>query len=106
MPRHVQFDRSRKAALTPYVKQISGQLTSSDGRRSSWFRGITDVIDGKSPDRGIPVRDALQRRFPGQLIIEVPGGRDVGKDAPVVLRNYPFGLQWPNRNGALEGVGG
>lgn len=94
-----QFDQSRKAALAPYVKRISGQLTSRDGKRSSWFRGITDVIDGTSPIPGVPVRDALQRLSPGQLIIEVPGGQDVGKAAPVVLRNYPSGLRCPAGTG-------
>jgi len=94
-----QFGQSHKAGLMPYVPDISGQLTSSDGTRSSWFRGITDVIDGKSPDVGIPVRDAMQRRWPGQLIIEVPGGQDVGSSAPVVLKNYPFGLHCPTGTG-------
>jgi len=94
-----QFDQSRKAALRPYVSNISGELLSQDGARSSRFHGITDVIDGKSPDKNLFVRDAMQKRFPGQLIIEVPGGQDVGSGASIALRNYPFALRCPTGTG-------
>lgn len=94
-----QFGGSRKADLKPYVRDISGQLVSSDGKSTSWFHGLTDVIDGRSPDKDIPVRDALQRRSPGQFIVEIPGGVDVGQNASVVLRHYPFILPCPTGTG-------
>lgn len=98
-----QFDRSRKAALTPYVKQISGQLTSSDGSRSSWFRGITDVIDGKSPGHTGKGRTATSLpRTANHRSAGRPGCRQrrAGR-----AQKLPLRVAMPNRNGALEGVG-
>jgi hypothetical protein len=93
-----QFGGSRKANLRPYVGSIGGQLTGIVGGRTvtSTFSSITDVIEGSSPIPGVPVRDALQQLFPGQLIVEVAGGADVGSNASVVLKNYPASLPCPS----------
>jgi hypothetical protein len=63
-----------KGQLTPYIDQISG--TTLDG--SPIFDGITDVIGGKSPIPGTNVRDALADMFPDDVIVELPGGDDMG----------------------------
>ncbi len=60
-----------KGQLTPYLNQITG--STSNGLS---INGIADVIGGKSPIPGVPVRDALQQLFPGILILELPGANE------------------------------
>lgn len=92
-----QFGVSR-AQLQPYIGQISGGL--SNGRTTTHFNSISDVIGGESPIRGMNVRDAFQQLFPGQFIVEITGGQDVGPNAAVVLMNYPADLPCPTGTSA------
>ncbi len=63
-----------KSTLTPLAGQISGVLGGQET-----FCGVTDVIGGRSPIPGVPVRDALQRLYPGLFIIElVSASADLG----------------------------
>jgi hypothetical protein len=67
---------TNKAGLRPYLSKVCG----SCGERRI-FTGITDVIGGKvpkNPCKASNVRDALECLNPGALIIEVPGGSDLG----------------------------
>ncbi len=84
--------------MQPYIGQISGGL--SNGRTTTHFNSISDVIGGESPIPGVPVRDALQQLNPGQFIVEIPGGQDVGSNAAVVLMNYPSDLPCPTGTSA------
>ncbi|MGH8549080.1 MAG: RHS repeat-associated core domain-containing protein, partial [Methylococcales bacterium] len=70
-----QFGFARASGLKPFAGQISGTI----GGGAASFSGVTDVIGGKSPIPGTPVRDALQQLNPGTLIIELPSGtKDLG----------------------------
>lgn len=42
------------------------------------FHGVTDVMGGKSPIPGENVRTAMQQLNPGRLVLEIPGGSDLG----------------------------
>ena len=86
-----------KSQLRPYLGRITGALAGyvNSKLRVTSFVGISDVIGGESPIPGIPVRDALQQLYPGQFIVEIPGGVDVGANAVVVLKNYPAELSCP-----------
>ncbi len=67
-----------KARLRPNLGDISGQFQGAGGQAVT-FDGVSDVIGGKSPVPGMNVRDALQQRYPGDLIIELPGApKDYG----------------------------
>jgi len=74
-----QFGVPTGAALGPYAALIHGTI----GQAS--FSAVTDVIGGTSPIPGMNVRTALQQLFPGQLILEIPGARDQGANAPVTI---------------------
>jgi RHS repeat-associated protein len=91
-----QFGFSSGAALAPQASQISGTIGTAQ------FSGVTDVIGGKSPVPGVNVRQYLQGRFPGQLIIEVPGASDQGANAPVEI-NVPPGVSCPTGTVAAGG---
>jgi hypothetical protein len=82
--------------MTPYVGQISGSITGSINGNSvtSNFTSVTDVIGGKSPIPGMSVRDALMKLNPGQFMVEVPGGADVGANAAATI-HIPSQLQCP-----------
>jgi hypothetical protein len=63
-----------KAALRPYLSQISGVFPGVNVA----FSGIVDVVGG-APPAGFPadsnVCDDLMDLYPGQLIIELPGAK-------------------------------
>lgn len=64
-----------KRALRPHLDSLSGTFPG----KSASFHGIDDVVGGRSPIKGMNVRDALQKLYPGKLIIELPGApRDYG----------------------------
>ncbi|MGH9354082.1 MAG: hypothetical protein ACRD2G_18285, partial [Terriglobia bacterium] len=72
-----QFGVPTGAALAPYASNIWGTIGKAP------FSAVTDVIGGKSPIPGVPVRTALPQLFPGQLILEIPGAKDQGANAPL-----------------------
>jgi hypothetical protein len=74
-----QFNVPNGAALSPFAPYIHGTVGSA------YFNSVTDVNGGKSPIPGVPVRTALQQLFPGQLILEIPGAKDQGANAPVTI---------------------
>ncbi len=65
-----------KGNVRPYISQVSGEV---DGVEI--FSNIADVVGGEIP-KGYEhlgnVRRALQAIFPGKLVIELPGGKDMG----------------------------
>ena len=65
-----------RAALAPYINQVSGEIL---GDPSPYFQqsfsGITDVIGSAKIAH---VRQKLMQRYPGQLLLEFPGGIDLG----------------------------
>ena len=64
-----------KGNVRPFLEQVSGTV---DG--DVIFDNIADVIGGKPPKgfEGENVREALQVIFPETLILELPGGKDLG----------------------------
>lgn len=74
-----QFGYPSGNALSPFAPYIHGTVGNAS------FTSITDVIGGKSPIPGVNVRTAMQQLFPGQLILEIPGAKDQGADAPVTV---------------------
>ena len=83
-----QFNVPNGAALSPFAPYINGTVGNA------YFTSVTDVNGGKSPIPGVPVRTALQQLFPGQLILEIPGAKDQGANAPVTI-NVPQSLGCP-----------
>ncbi len=59
------------------VNQNRSNITATSNGQPL-FNGATDVVGGRTPTPGVPVRDALQQLNPGELIIELPGGQDQG----------------------------
>jgi RHS repeat-associated protein len=84
-----QFGGRSTSQIRPYIGQISGSV---GGRRL--FTGVTDVIGGTSPIRGMNVRDALNVLFPGQVHVEVVGSPDLGTNVSISL-NVPEALACP-----------
>ncbi len=72
-----QFNYSSTSSMAPAIGQIGGSIGTNN------FTSVSDVIGGQSPISGVPVRDALQQLNPGKLIVEIPGGSDVGSNALV-----------------------
>ena len=72
-----QFNYSTTSSMAPAISQIGGSIGTNN------FTSVSDVIGGQSPISGVPVRDALQQLNPGKLILEIPGGSDVGSNALV-----------------------
>ena len=87
-----QFGFPTAAKMAPYISQITG--VTSNGLT---INGVSDIIGGKSPTRGVPVRDALQQIYPGRLILELPSAASdpgivgITLTIPVTL-NCPTGL--------------
>jgi hypothetical protein len=73
--------------MRPYLSQISGVLPA----RGVSFQGVVDVIGSNI----IPhVREFLMSKYPGLLILELPGAsRDYGTTA--VNLTIPVGLSCP-----------
>lgn len=91
-----QFGFSSGVGLAPYASYIHGTIGNAQ------FSGITDVVGGKSPIPGVNVRTALQRLFPKQLILEIPGAADQGARAPVSI-SVPRGVKCPTGTHAVGG---
>lgn len=61
------------------LDQISGVITDSSGNTVGSFSGVSDVIGGDSPTKGVKnVRTALKKLNKGKLIIELVTGEDLG----------------------------
>lgn len=62
-----------KGNLRPFIGQVSA---TSNGQ--PLFNGISDIIGGKSPIPGMSAGNALMTLYPGDLLIELPSGSDLG----------------------------
>ncbi|WP_297320660.1 RHS repeat-associated core domain-containing protein [Novosphingobium sp.] len=63
-----------------------GIASSADGSKSLAFSGITDVVDNRAiAPNSLAAQDVIMSRAPGQLILEVTGGIDLGTNAKVFL---------------------
>jgi RHS repeat-associated protein len=63
-----------------------GFASSADGRKSLSFSGITDVVDNRAiAPNALAAQDKIMSRAPGELVLEVTGGADLGKAAKVFL---------------------
>jgi hypothetical protein len=78
-----------KGNLRPYIGSISA---TSNGQ--PLFNGISDIVGGsKSPVPGTTPGNGLMQRYPGDLIIELPSGKDLGV-VPIEL-TIPSSLPCP-----------
>ena len=84
-----QWNNSTKAALRPYIGQISGSGTG-------WsFTEVDDIVGGTPPPGYSNVQTALLALFPGKLIIELPGApKDLGTTS--VRLSIPTQLDCPD----------
>ncbi|HEV2387691.1 MAG TPA: RHS repeat-associated core domain-containing protein [Candidatus Acidoferrales bacterium] len=76
-----------KSVLGPVLGEISGVFPGTDQS----FNGISDVIGSNVVPN---VRDVLQTDNPGQLLLELPTGPDLGGQVPVIL-TVPASLPCP-----------
>jgi hypothetical protein len=79
-----EFGVSNGAGLAPYALQISGYFPGTGVS----FQGVTDVI-GAAPSQ-VPlgfsnIRQYLEFENPGQIIIELPTGNDLGPNVPAII---------------------
>ena len=68
-----------KGNLRPNIGAVSGTYNGQP-----LFNGISDIVGGASPIPGMSAGDALMSLNPGDLIIELPSGKDLGV-VPIVL---------------------
>jgi RHS repeat-associated protein len=79
-----------RPALAPYINQVSGGVSGRNPYFQNSFSGITDVIGSNVVPH---VRQFLMARYPGQLLLEFPGGIDLG--ARTVTLSVPQALGCP-----------
>jgi RHS repeat-associated protein len=87
------------AALAQYARYISGTIGNAN------FSSVTDVVGGGRV-KGFPnvkVREGLQLKYPGLLIIEIPGAKDQGVSGSPVTIMVPAGLGCPVGTGPAKG---
>lgn len=75
-----------KTALRPYLNQITGAFPGAGAS----FSGITDVIGSTAVNN---VRSVLMARYPGEWILELPGGQDLGSTS--VVLTVPSAMSCP-----------
>jgi RHS repeat-associated protein len=85
-----QWGYSNNVAMHGVISQISGTVGGNQ------FSSITDVIGSKVRPG---VRDFFSRQAGGQLVIEIPGGRDTGPNAAVSVTVPAFPAGLPTANG-------
>lgn len=71
-----QWGVTNKGPFRQYLNQISGAFPSAGGG----FQGVSEIIGGApvSAYPNLPVQQGLMAMFPGNLILELPGGKDLG----------------------------
>ncbi|EGF92875.1 hypothetical protein ABI_13130 [Asticcacaulis biprosthecium C19] len=83
--------------IKSFAPMTYGTVTNADGTQTQNFSTLTDVVNNKKVgnvrySNSILAQDAIMARAPGQLVLEVTGGRHFGKDAKVTLfTNNPKG---------------
>ena len=74
---------------TPAYKNFGsttfGTVTSANGTQALQFSGITDVVNNLAWKTSLQAQDAIMARAPGELVLEITGGADLGPDAKVSL---------------------
>lgn len=78
-----------KGTLRPDIGQINGTYNGE-----TLFSGITDIVGGVSPIPGMTAANALMTLYPGDLIIELPSGKDLGVINIVIT--IPASLKCPS----------
>jgi hypothetical protein len=85
-----EFGVPSGAQLGPYASQVSGYFPGT----GVTFQGVTDVIGGTYHPNFGNVRAYLEFMNPGQVIIELPTGPDLGPNVPAVI-TVPAGTPCP-----------
>jgi plasmid stabilization system protein ParE len=78
---------------TSYLRNNGANISGTTANGTPLFKGVTDVMGGTSPISGENVRTAMQQLNPGDLLIELPSGSDMGV-IPVTI-NTPDGEGCP-----------
>jgi hypothetical protein len=77
-----QWGVTNKTAFRPYLNLINGTFPNANAS----FTGVSEIIGG-APDPkfpNLPVQQGLMAHYPGDLIIELPGGNDLGQTAVTI----------------------
>jgi RHS repeat-associated protein len=77
-----------------YLRQYIGQISATTSNGQTLFTGISDIIGGTSPIPGMTAGNALMSLYPGDLIIELPSGKDLGV-VPIEL-TIPASMNCPS----------
>lgn len=88
-----QWGVTNKATFRPYLNQISGTFPGTGVS----FQGVSEIIGG-APDPhypNLPVQQGLMADYPSMLIIELPGGRDLGVNGTPVNLTVPSAVGCP-----------
>lgn len=77
-----QWSVTNKATFRPYLNLIKGAFPNANAS----FAGVSEIIGG-APDPNfphLPVQQGLMADYPGDLIIELPGGNDLDETAVTI----------------------
>lgn len=74
-----QWGVTDKGRFRQFLGDISGVFPNANAA----FQGVSDIVGGKRDPMfpRLPVQQGLMAHYPGLLIIELPGGNDLGKTA-------------------------
>ena len=86
----LQFGFTKSSSMVPFIGSISGSVGGNT------FTTIADVIGS---NRRSDVRSFFSQQQGGQLVIEIPGGKDTSNNAFVSLAVPSFPLGLPTANG-------
>ena len=82
----------------PFMRSIgagtSGSVTGVNGVTET-FSGLTQAIAMASMGTAQEVQNIIMARAPGQLVLEIVGGQDLGKDASVTINMPSLGQGCP-----------
>jgi RHS repeat-associated protein len=86
IPRQWSGTPQWNSAYKSFGPSTFGWAVSADGKKSLAFSGITDVINNLDiASNALAAQDIIMSRAPGDLVLEVTGGMDLGSSAKVLL---------------------
>jgi len=71
-----------------------GTVTGTNGQSES-FNGLTQAVGNADLGPALNAQDIIMSRAPGELILEIVGGNDLGKDAAVTINMPGLGQGCP-----------
>ena len=88
-----QWGVTNKGPFRQYLNQISGVFPNAGAS----FQGVSEIIGGApvSAFPNLPVQQGLMASYPGMLILELPGGQDLGVNGTAVTLTVPTAVGCP-----------